>query len=102
MCCISIIQLFTLYARYYHFNTDNKYFEYNICSFHKKAYLCTAIKAGSVEQRPSKAWVLRSNRNGITNKRQVVDKTACLLLFLEGENIQLNGAVESPWGFCLM
>ena len=50
MCCISIIQLFTLYARYYHFNTDNKYFEYNICSFHKKAYLCTAIKAGSVAQ----------------------------------------------------
>ena len=55
-----------------------------------------------IEQRPSKAWVLRSNRNGITKKRQVVDKTACLLLFLEGENIQLNGAVESPWGFCLM
>ena len=32
------------------FNINNKYFGCKICSFHKKTYLCTAIKDGSVAQ----------------------------------------------------
>ena len=48
--CVSVIQLFACHIEDYHFNTNNKYFECKICSFHKKTYLCTAIKAGSVAQ----------------------------------------------------
>ena len=47
--CFSNTTICLLYRRL-SFNTNNKYFECKICSFHKKNVPCTAIKAGSVAQ----------------------------------------------------
>ena len=46
-----------------------------------------------IEQRPSKAWVLRSNRNGITTKnRKWLIKSFCGFLVLELENVRILSA----------